>query len=200
MGSVNLVEFRTALRTELSDGSTFFTDAEIDRGVVKAVAAMSRAMPKSAVTETTIDRKITGETITISSNSGTTANKPIEPGTVSITGETLDTDYTINYLTGVVTEKGGLLADDDYTIAYDKDWQLLDISSLITDFSRITHVEIETGLEPPVYVSFYIIGITFLGITGEDTFRNTKHIRIWTEGPWTPPAAATGGRIEIWGV
>ena len=113
---MNLTEIRSDIRLELSDATTFWSNDEIDRAVQKSVSLMSRFIPKRVITETTITRAITGETLTIASDAGTLTYKPVKVGSLSIPNKTLDTDYTINYMTGVVTEKNSGLDDTDYTV------------------------------------------------------------------------------------
>ncbi len=192
---MNLAEMKIELRIELSDGATFFTDAELARAVTKTVSMLSRFIPKRAIVETTLTRSITGESLTIASSAGTLANKPVKPGTVVITGKVLDTDYTVNYITGVVTEIGALLPDTDYTVEYELDDNMLDISSLLPeeDYIKIERVEYPVGDDPPTIVTFEVFGeILLVKGRGVDLVE-TNHIRIIYLKPWTAPATAVDG-------
>lgn len=190
---MNLVDYQTTIRIELSDTATFFSATEISRAVGKTENLLSRLMPKKTVVETTLVRAITGETLAIASSTGTLAYKPIKPGSVVITGETLDTDYRINYMTGVVTEVGSLLDDGDYTVAYDLDPQRLDISSLLSDYIRITRVEYPAGDEPPTYLGSYDIIDNFLIFHKDLSLTGNKHLRIYYDAKWTQATGAASG-------
>ncbi len=192
---MNLAEMLVDMRLELSDSTTFFTDGELTRGVQKCVSLMSRFIPKRVITEATITIEVTGETLTISSNSGTLSNKPVKVGTLNIPNKTLDTNYTINYLTGVVTEKGSGLPDTDYTVSYNLDPFMLDISSLIPEESyiKIEKIEYPAGDSPPTIVTFEVFGELLL-IKGKNVQLNEdSHIRITYLKPWTAPVTATDG-------
>lgn len=182
-------EYQTALRIELSDAATFFSNNELNRGIHKAVALMSRLIPKRAIVETLLDRSITG-TLTISSSTGTLTYKPIKPGSLVITGKVENTDYTVNYLTGVVTEVGALLPDAAYTVTYELDPHILDISSLLTDYIRIERVEYPVGESPPTFVTIaQEIFATYLSF--KEVLEDEDHLRITYLTNWSAPGDST---------
>lgn len=186
---MNLTEMRAEIRTELSDTGTFFSDAEIDRAVQKCVSLMSRFIPKRVIVETTITRDITGETLAISSDTGTLTYKPVKAGSLEIPNKTLDTHYTINYMTGVVTEIGSGLPDTNYTVSYSLDPRMLDISSLLPEenYIKIERIECPVGDDPPTLVTFEVFGETLL-VKGKDTgLTEDEHLRIIYLKPWTAP-------------
>lgn len=191
---MNLAEFRTAMRTELSDTGTFFTNDEIDRAVTKTLSILSRFIPKRSVLETVLNRDIDGETLTISSNTGTLTYKPVKDGSLSIPNKTEDTDYEINLLTGVVTELSSGLPDTDYTVDYELDPRLLDISTLLPEESyiKIDRIEYPVGNNPPTYVVFEIYG-EYIFIKGEKDLEDDEHLRIQYLEPWTVPGVGTDG-------
>lgn len=191
---MNLVEFRTAIRTELSDATTVFSNAEIDRAVTKVVSMLSRFIPKRAVLETVLYRDIHNETLTIDSSTGTLTYKPIKEGSISMAGKTENTDFEANYLTGVITEIGALLADADYTVSYELDPKLLDISTLLPEetYLRIDRVEYPVGNNPPTYTPFEIFG-EFILIKSDEDLADDSHLRIMYLKPWTAPTEATDG-------
>ncbi len=192
---MTLTEMLVDMRLELSDATTFWSDAELTRAVQKSVSLMSRFIPKRVIVEATITRSITGETLTISSNTGTLADKPVKVGTLSIPNKTLDTHYTVNYMTGVVTEKGSGLPDTTYTVAYDLDSFMLDMSSLIPEESyiKIEKIEYPAGVNPPTIVTFEIFG-EFLHIKGKDVqLTKDRHIRVTYLKPWIAPITGTDG-------
>ena len=186
---MNLTEMRSDIRTELSDAGTFWSDAEIDRAVEKSVSLLSRFIPKRSIIETTIDRTVKNEALTITSSTGTLAKKPIEVGSLVITGKVLDTDYIVNYLTGVVTEIGSKLPDTDYVANYSLDPLVLDIDTLLPEKSyiKIERVEYPAGDDPPIYLTFEVFGEMLL-IKGKDVMlTENKHLRIIYLEPWTAP-------------
>ncbi len=192
---MTLTEMIADLRTELSDAGTFWSTAEFTRAVIKSVALMSRFIPKRAIIETTLTRAITGETLTIATNTGTLANKPVREGTLNIPNKTLDTDYTVNYITGVVTEKGSGLPDTTYTVSYELDPLMLDISSLLPEenYIKIERVESPVGNDPPTYLTFDVYGEIIL-IRGRGVvLTEDNHVRLIYLKPWTAPATSTDG-------
>lgn len=198
MGTYTLATFRTNLRLDLSDAGTFWSDGEIDRAVIKAVHYLSRYIPKVTMTETRWDKAVSDETLAISSSAGTVSYPPVEPKSETITstdGATTyvrDTNYTINYFTGVVTEITGM-DDGDYTIDYTREDQILGISSLLSDTpTRIISIEHPVGYEPPAIINAYTWLYNYLLFKGEDNvLRDNESIRIIYETMWTDPAAAT---------
>ena len=193
---MNLVEMRAAIRIELSDAAVVFSDGEIDRSVTKSVSLLSRFIPKRAVVETVLYRDIDGETLTIATSTGTLAYKPIKSGSVAMTGKTEDIDFEINYLTGVVTEIGALLADTDYTVSYELDDRLLDISTLLPEenYIKIDRMEYPAGESPPTLATYEIYG-EFLLIKSSEALRDDAHLRIQYLKPWTTPTASIASSL-----
>ncbi len=180
------------IRIEIADReTTIWQPDEIIRAIEKATSLMSRLLFKRDILETTIVRTISGESLVISSNTGTLAYKPVKVGTVTILGKKLDTDFRIDYLTGVVTEIGSNLPDDTYAVSYELDSLTLDISTLLPDYIKIDRVEYPAGGNPPTFVAFDIQG-SFLSIrTG--TLTEDEHLRIIYYSKWTPPTSDTEG-------
>ncbi len=194
---MTLTEMITAIQEELQEAGTIFDTTLCTRAVVKTVAIMSRFMPKRAILETTLIREVTSETLTISSSTGTLAYKPIKVGSLAITGKALDTDYRVNYMTGVVTEIGSLLADTDYTAKYDLDPLMLDIDTFLPEESyiKIERVEYPVGDDPPSYVTFEVFG-EFLLVKGKAvSLANNRHLRIIYLKPWTTPTASAAATL-----
>lgn len=193
-----LTEYRAKMRTELSDAATFWSDGELDRGVEKAEHILNRLIPKRTVVETTIGAKVTDETLAIATNTGTTTYKPIKyhtdvlTSTDGATSYTRDTNYTINYITGVITEITGL-ADGDYYIDYELNPQMLDVSSLISNLVKIVRIEYPVGQIPASYVPNweYIDGYILFG--ADVSLTSKSHIRIFYDTVWTAAAASTDG-------
>jgi len=189
-----LSEMLTSLRIELQDAGEpqLWEDDELIRAIEKSVSLMSRLLPKRSIVETTLVRAFTGETLTIAANTGTLLYKPIKVGSVAITGKTLDTDYRINYITGIVTEIGSNLPDTDYTVGYELDLQMLDISSLLSDYIKIERIEYPAGNSPPSLVTADVFG-DFLVFRGNVSLTENDHLRIIYLGRWTIPSLDTEG-------
>lgn len=192
---MELHEMMVATRIELQDvDKSLWEDDDLTRAIQKTVSLLSRFMPKRAVVETVLYRDIDDEALTIASDTGTLTYKPVKSGSIAITGETEDTDYEANYLTGVITEIGALLADGAYTVSYELDDRLLDISTLLPeeDYIKIDRVEYPAGNDPPTYVVFEIYG-EFLLVKGNKVLTDDDHLRIMYLKPWAAPTAAAEG-------
>ena len=181
------------VRIEIGDkGKTVWANDEIIRAIEKSVSLMSRLLPKRDVVETTIVRTITGATLTIANSTGTLAYKPIKVNSVNITGKTLDTHYRINYLTGVVTEIGSGLPDADYTVSYELDSSIVDLSTILTDYIKIERVECPAGGSPPNLLTFDTFGNLLVLRAGVSLVDN-DHLRIVYLCKWTPPTPTDSG-------
>jgi len=188
---MTLAEMIAALDYELQDTGTIWADAERTRAIQKTVNLMSRLLPKRSVIESIITRTIADETLTIASSTGTLAYKPIKKGSLVITGEIEGTDYTVNYLTGVVTEIGSLLADGDYTANYELDPQAYDLSEIsLTDYIKIESIEYPVGDTPISKPTFDVVD-GFIILRGSTTFTEDDHIRITYLKKWTAPIDET---------
>jgi len=189
-----LKEMISAIRIELQDTgieSPVWQEDDLIRAINKSVGLLSKLIPKRDIIETTITRTITNETLTIADSIGTLAYKPIKVGSVSIAGKVLDTDYRINYLTGVVTEIGSLLTDGDYTVSYTLDPQMLDISNLLSDYIRIERVEYPAGDIPTTLPTFDILG-DFL-VLRSSTLTESNHLRMIYLRKWLAPTLVSSG-------
>lgn len=157
------------MRAELSDDAeVIWEDEELENCVSKAVSSMARIYPRYLATEFTLSFTVTDETIKTDDaaldtpisldyshakyGSETIYSAAGKTGTLSVR----DTDYTINYLTGVVTPKvgGNMDLDTTYYVTYTKDKLGLDISSITSGMLRIDKVEYPVGKIPQSFVSF----------------------------------------------
>lgn len=182
------------IRIEVGDrDESVWTDDELARATDKSVALMSRITPHRDIIETTIVRDIDDETLTIASSTGTLTYKPIKPGSVAMTGKTLDTDFRINYLTGVVTEIGSNLTDDDYTVSYELDDYMLDISSLLPDYIKIERVQYPADDVPVSWLTFDIYGDLLVIRGSAVTLDEDEHLRIVYLKKWTAPTPTAAG-------
>ena len=181
------------LRIELQDtDQLLYKEEELIRAIEKSVSLMSRLIPKRGIIETTIVRIISGETLTITSSTGTLAYKPIKKGTLIITGKALDSDYRIDYLTGVVTEVGSNLPDANYIVSYELDTGMLDLSSILPDYIKLERVEYPAGSAPPTLITFDTYG-TILVFRGTVSLTENEHLRIIYLARWSPPTLTEEG-------
>jgi len=195
---MNLTEMIVEIRLEIQEAvESVFLDTELTRAVQKSVSLMSRLIPKRAVVEATLDRDIVNAALTIASSTGTLGYKPVKVDSIVITGEVLDTDYTINYMTGVVTEVGALLADGAYVANYDLDPLMLDIATILPEenYIRVERVEYPAGDDPPTYVKFEVFGEMLRIIERDVVLTSDKHIRIIYLKPWTAPTASVAASL-----
>lgn len=196
-----LNEMISALRIELQDttpASYIWDEDDLIRAIKKSVSLMSRLLPQRAIVETTLVRTITDEALTITDNTGTLTYKPIKVGSVDITDKTLDTDYRVNYLTGVITEIGSNLTDSppNYTVSYVLDPHMLDISSLLPDYIKIERYEYPAGDAPPTLITGDVFG-DFVVFRGDITLSEDRHLRIIYLGRWTPPTPSAEGSYPV---
>lgn len=183
---MKLTEMLSALSSEIQDEEAN-ADA-LTRAVVKTVSLMSRLLPKRNVVESRILGDVTSETLAIASNMGTLAVHPIKVGTVLITGKTEGTHFSVNHLTGVVTEIGSGLPDGNYTVSYSRDPRAFDIAALVSDCIKIERIEYPAGQEPPVNPTFEHIG-DFLFFKGKDfSLSEDYYLRAIYLSAWTPPS------------
>lgn len=172
------------IRLELGDTATIpvWSDDELIRAINKSVSIMSRLIPRKNILEVTLQRTITGESLVISSGTGTLASLPLGEAALSIPGKTLNTHYRVNWLTGVVTTISTGLPDNTYTVSYTLDPTILDISPYLTDFIRIDRVEYDEA--NPVFQLYdkYLV-FTSSGVS----LTHNNPLRITYLGKWTPP-------------
>jgi len=189
-----LTELLESLRIELQDqDESLYDDKELERAIDKSISLMSRLVPKKSITEATISGDVTSETLVIASSTGTLAHSPIKPKSLTITGKTLDTHYSVNYLTGVVTEIGSGLTDGNYTASYSIDASMIKISSILPDCIKIERIEYPVGNSPPSIVTFDVFG-DYVYIRGNSNpLKEDEHIRFVYLSRWTPPTPSAAG-------
>jgi len=180
---MNLAEMRTALRTELRDTATLWTDAELNRAVVKAVADVDRFFPLESCHEITFEYEVKDETWVAAASPGTwitLANKPIAYNSETVKNSAgtecqRDTDYYIDYINGKITHiSGGKIANgESCTISYDKSRVAVDLSSL--NIIRIQRVEYPYGNIPQKFASYDFFD-NKLWLTGIETEAQSKMI------------------------
>lgn len=67
-----IAHYRSDLRLDLKDGSTLWSDAELDRSIEKAVADLSRFIPLQKQVEFTVDAEVSSESFTTPAAGDTT--------------------------------------------------------------------------------------------------------------------------------
>lgn len=187
-----LADYKTAIRYELSDAGTFWSDNELAAAVSKIEGFLSRTIPKKMVKEFVYTHEVVDETLTISSSTGTLSNVPVEAKSevlMSSNGLTRyykGVDYNINYLTGVVTEIGSLLPDTTYKISYHKDPQRYPISiTNLPNLIKINRVEYPAGSIPTTYVTSFDWVDGYLILNGTVVMATGNNIRIYYDAQWT---------------
>lgn len=190
-----LAKMLSDLRIELSDivAPYDYPDDTLIRAIEKSVSLMSRLIPKRTVIEIPITRTITGESLVISSNTGTLAYKPIQHGSVVIAGKTEGTHFLVNYLTGVITEIGSLLPDTTYTVSYNLDPAIVDLSPYLTDYIKIERVEYPVGTYPPSNLTFDQYGDLLALRGGNVTLLDSTQMRIIYLDKWVAPTNIAKG-------
>ena len=204
----NIGTIRTAVRANLSDGSTVWTDAQIDRAVDEVVADFSRLIPQEKVFEAIIDQVVTAEAFTTNHGTAVTlSNKPIDFNSEAVkqSGTTFvrNTDYTMNYADGTITtlSAGSLTDSAGATIDYRKQTIGIDISSL-TDLVTPTKVEISVGSVPQKEASFFVwndvIWLTTSGQRSQSSVSDKTHVRIYYWAQHVAPGASADGSFPLW--
>jgi len=199
-------EYQTEIWRDLKGDVTLWTSTEITRCVERAVDDLSRFYPLEAVYEHTIVQTVTGEEWDADDTAGTyvsLANKPIKPESETVKDSggnacTRNTDYTIDYINGKITQiDGGEIdsGEEDCTISYKKDTLGIDLSAIITNMIRVVRVEYPVGRVPQQFVSYNIWNdFMYIGSqkTGESQAQlaDKEHIAIYYDKPHTAPLAA----------
>jgi hypothetical protein len=88
MSDYTLVQFRTAIRSDLADGGSYWSDNEIDRAVIRAVADLSRVAPREKTKEITLDFTVTSESVTTLATTSTNAIVAAKDISATVSGDT----------------------------------------------------------------------------------------------------------------
>lgn len=203
MANKTLAELKIDLRAALEDGivsgddGAIWAGSDLEQAVENTVSMLSRLKPKGNIQDKVIPASPTAETLTIASGTGTLAVAPAKPKSESIKNSegtvlTKDTNYTINYITGVVTAVTGM-DDGEYTASYTIHPYFIKVTDL-SDVIKIQSVEYPAGEVPAQFPGFDQIWdwlIVKLGAAGQ--LSSGSHIHIHTLEEWTQPVTATGG-------
>jgi len=201
---MNLTETRAALIIDLADAA--WDTGELDRGVTKAVADLSRFLPDEAVYEHTFVLEVTDGPWTSAAAHGTyveLANKPIKWDSETIksadgvTTYTKNTDYTFDYMNGKVTtiSGGSMAVGTAYLATYTKYREGIDIGSMDTNLIRVRRVEYPLSSEAVMkFVPFFIWG-NILYIASEQ-MADKKHIAIYYDKECTAPTVTEDGSFD----
>lgn len=189
-----LKNLRIELQDSIQSGVTpNYTNDELVRAIEKSVSLMSRIIPDRKIKETTIVREIIGETVSVSAAGiGLLAYRPVKKDSIVVTGKTLDTDYRVDYLIGKITQIGSGLPADDYTVSYELDSGMLDLSDLLSDYIKIERVEYPVGQTPPTLLTFDTYG-DIMVFRGNVTLTENEHLRIIYLDDWEAPTQTLEG-------
>lgn len=208
---MNIATVRANLTLMLSlDGCTAeISDAELDRAMEQATAALSRFSPREVVYQTVYNLDVTAESFTTDASDDvdvTLGNKPIRfnSETVTNSGATVtyvrDTDYELDYINGAIRtiSGGGMSASTSHLITYEMDGVLIDIDTVLTEPIEIQRVDLLTAEEIPVEMEGWSVFGGFLEILnrGDESQRriiDNTHIRIYYTAHHAEPAASTSG-------
>ena len=204
---MTLSQIREALRIELGDTEALWSDAELSRAIVKAVADIDRFFPLEEAYEITFKYAVADESWTTADEADPVnwtqlANKPISysseivKSTDGATTFTRDTDYTMDYTNGKIIRIAGKMARNTaYKISYAQSKIALDLSAL--SIIRIQRVEYPYGKVPQSFESYDFFN-NKLWLTGIETeaqakLADGKHIVIYYLTQNTAPTIAASG-------
>jgi len=205
-----LATFRTDIRIDLDavGDTTNFSNALIDRAVQRAVRDLSRYIPNEKVLDLLIDTSISDDSFTSSQgNAVALDNKFIKPESEVVhtavskggTKYTRDTDYTMDYANGTITDlAAGSMADSTtHYVSYTVDEITAPLSSLSSDLLKVHKVEYNPINLPQQFYTFAVWGDT-LFIRGrrdseQPQLLDGKHLWIYYYVQHTAPTASANG-------
>ena len=159
-----LQNYRNKVRVDLSDQSkTYIGDDILDRALDRAISDLSRFLPLSKVLEVTFSATVTDEAWTSAAAAGTyvaLTYKPIKYKSETVvnnagTTMTRDTDYTIKYHEGKITQidAGDIGEGESCTISYTKSGVIIDLTSIEDELISVDRLEYPYGGVPQTFVS-----------------------------------------------
>jgi len=194
--------------TALANAGAQWSSTEIEYAVDRAVADLSRVLPRQLVLDHTVSYTVTGESVILVGGTKALANQYIKYGSETVKDETevttyvRDTDYTMDYANGVITRiaTGDIGATDTLKVSYTKFRVVIDMSSL-TSVQRILRAEYPVAQVPQRFVAFWTWGdYLFIGPPAGDTSQERmsegKHAHIYYLADHTAPTASAGGSYE----
>jgi len=204
---MNLTEIRAKIRTDLANpDKDILTPDMIDRAVDRAVSDLSRFFPREQIYDATLVFEVADESFTSSFGTWVNlANNLLDVGSETVTTTdkattyTRDTDYTMDYASGMIKilSTGSMSDATEYYISYTKLKLGCDISSIATDLIRVSRVEYPAGNIPQTNVSFSQYG-NYITVTGSGKDSQTqlsanKHMWIHYLSKHTSPAPDAEG-------
>lgn len=209
MGTDNLTTLRAAVRAELADTSTDFTNAIIDQAVANVVSDISRISPREQLhVEVLHSRTVTEESFTSDHDAWVSLTyKPIDrTQTITVTNNagtteyTQNTDYIIDYAQGriQVLSSGDMADSTTHKITYERSLIGIDVSSL-TDLIRIERVEIQRAqASPPMVFETFARWGDLLWLLSKDgqtqaRFSENDTLYIWYMGEHSKPTTGAAG-------
>lgn len=208
MTGKTLTQFRTDLVAMMQGSTTEFPDAQVDISVERAVAELSKFLPRELVLDIFIgDRTITDEQFTSShGNDVSLNNSPLEGLSEKVrsaasgggTLYNLGTDYEMNYFNGTIkTLSTGSISNTTITyITYEKHGIVVDISGAA---NLMEALKVESPIDSSDFQeikSFQIWGTKlFIGAGMKESQKKlleNKNFWLYYTSEWTTPVAGTG--------
>jgi len=202
-------DMRSYIRTMLSDGDSFYTDAELNRCVTLSVRDISLYYPRKLMYEKTVVVTVTTESFTADHGVAVSlANKPIIAGSEEViqSSTTFErgTAYEMDYINGTITStSGGGMSEAGATVSYEIETAIFDLGSELTNLIRVSQVEYPVNALPMKFNDFEQHG-TFLIFRSQNRasqarMTEDKHFRIWYEAYHTDPTNNAAGTLPaLW--
>jgi len=213
----NRSDLRDDIESDLgTSGNAEYSDAEMNRAIDRAVADLSRVLPKKNFKDVTNDWTVTDESVTSPSSDSsdvkaTLDNKFITPGTEVLTNSagtityTVDTDYVMDYINGTFyTLSTGTIANNvAHKIDYDRFKVVVKIDDITAGMLRINKIEHNPGVTPQEQPDFEVYG-DYLFVTSkvpvdrddthsQEVMADKSHVWIYYDEIHTSPADSANG-------
>lgn len=205
-----LGEYYTAIRADLGITSEL-ADSDLDRAIVRAVADLSRVIPREAVLEFTINPEVADELVTLDDTWVPLTSKPLKRGSEVLKASDLsmtytrDVDYEIDYANGQIKAlPGGHLAFP-YTfpidfgpqhIKYSKHSLAIDLTPYQANIYRIMEVIYPVEANQPRLTQShkYLAGVLYLQLSEKDAEPvKGQHVQVFYGTNHVPPTTTTPG-------
>lgn len=205
MSELTQAQILTAVRTDLDDAATVWSDAEIIRAITRAVYEINRVMPREIFYETRIIESVSAAHWTANATAGvwtTLTYKDIKWDSETVTDSLgnackRDTDYYMDYTNGKITWISGgeiTTGEVDCHISYSLTRAAVDLSSL-TDLIKVESVY-HVSQPPKESISFEVWNNLLLlgsGEGGNQKFITSgDHVVIKYHAMHTEPGASAG--------
>lgn len=201
---------RNRIRQDLIDidpESQIFEDETLDRAFLSALEDFSRWIPDERFADLTISNTTYSESLS-SGTKPTTLTllyKLLRFNSVTVTnGATTyvrDTDYTIDYINGIITIPigSGIPNSTTLAISYQTSRHMFDLSTL-TDLRSVTGVEIMIGRVPQESSAFKLLGwvltLSTNGTRSQMELAASQHVAVYYDARHTPPDDDNDGSLQ----